>query len=175
MEALLVPPGDAKSVWLGGLGVVFKIRGEQTGGAFSVVEHPVEPGILVPPHMHTREDEFSYVLEGEVGARIGDQEFKATTGSYIFKPRGVPHTFWNPGPKPARLIEFICPGGMEKYFEEVVELIHSGGSPEGSEHRALMARYGHTGDGMQWVPELMKKYRLRLVGTPAPQTQAAGR
>ncbi len=70
-----------------------------------------------------------------------------------------------PGPNPARLIEFICPGGMEKYFEEVVKLIQSDGSPEGPEHRALMARYGHTGAGMEWVPELMKKCGLRIVGT----------
>ncbi len=165
MTTLLIPPGDTKSVWLGGLGVVFKLSGEETGGIFSVVEHPVDPGILVPPHMHTRVDEFSYVLEGEIGVRIGDQEFKAETGSYIFKPRNLPHTFWNPGSQRARLIEFIVPGGFEKYFEELEKLIGTGAKPGGPEHQALEARYGNTSEGMQWVPELIAKHHLRLVGS----------
>ncbi len=166
MVALLIPPGDARAVWLGGLGVVYKIRAEETGGLFSVVEHPIEPGRLVPPHMHSREDEFSYVLDGEIGVRIGDQELTAGQGSYIFKPRGVPHTFWNASGKPARLIEFIVPGGMETYFEEVKKLIESGAKPGGDEHVALNTRYGHTNDGMQWIPELMQKDGVRLIGAP---------
>ncbi len=165
MGTILIPPGDAKSVWLGGIGVVFKISGEETGGLFSVVEHPIEPGRLVPPHMHTREDEFSYVLEGEIGARIGDQEFTAEKGSYIYKPRNVPHTFWNASSRPARLIEFIIPGGMETYFEELLKIIKAGARPGGKEHEELNSRYGHTNDGMQWIPELMAKYKLRIIGT----------
>src|SRR5215470_11871042 len=119
MLPLLISASDAKSVWLGGMGVVFKLAGTETGGLFSVVEHPIEPGRLVPPHMHTREDELSYVIEGEIGARIGDQELKAGPSSYVYKPRNVPHTFWNAGPKPARLVELIAPAGFEKYFEEM--------------------------------------------------------
>ena len=88
-------------VHLGGIGVHYKIPGEATGGAFSIVEHPVEPGVLVPPHVHTREDEFSFVIEGEIGVRIGDRVFTAGPGAYVVKPRGVPHTFWNCGPAPA--------------------------------------------------------------------------
>ncbi len=164
MSALLIAPGDAKAIWLGGLGVVFKISGEETGGLFAVVEHPIEPGRLVPPHMHTKEDEFSYVLEGEIGARIGDEELKAGPGSYIYKPRGVPHTYWNAGPKPARLIEFISPAGFEKYFEELVKLFSTGAPPGGKEHTELRSRYGETNDGMDWVPELTAKYGLKLIG-----------
>ncbi len=161
---VLLPPGDTRTVWLGGLGVVFKISGDETGGLFSVVEHPIKSGTLVPPHMHTREDELSYVLEGEIGARIGDQEFSAEPGSYIFKPRGIPHTFWNATTSPARLIEFISPAGMEKFFAEVAELIRQGGLPGGKEHRELRERYGQTNDGFEWVPELIKKYGLRPPG-----------
>ncbi len=165
MKGLLVSPGDARAVSLGGLGVVYKLTAGETEGRLAVLEHPIEPGILVPPHMHTREDELSYVLEGEIGARIGDQEFQAPAGSYVFKPRGVPHTFWNAGSQPARLIEFIVPGGMESYFEEVVTLIKGGATPSGPEHRALQASYGHTGDGMEWIPGLVARYHLRLVGS----------
>ncbi len=164
MKAIVVPPGDARSVWLGGIGVVFKVSGQETGGQFSVVEHPIEPGRLVPPHMHTREDEFSYVLEGEIGVRIGDQIFQACQGSYIYKPRGIPHTFWNAGVKPARLIEFITPADFEKYFKEFAELFQSGGPPDRAKHRELHARYGVKEESMDWIPELTAKYGLKLLG-----------
>ncbi len=164
MDAYCIPPGDARSVMLAGIGVVFKISGAETGGAFTVVEHPIQPGVLVPPHRHTREDEFSYVLEGEIGVRIGDQIFQAGPGSYVYKPRNIPHTFWNSGPKPARLIEFITPSGMENYFEELSALIHSGGPFDHDKFLELISRYGHTEDGMQWVPELVAKYGVKFPG-----------
>lgn len=68
-QRIVMEPDEGETVWLGGLGVIFKIAAEETGGAFAVVEHPIEPGRLVPPHIHEREDELSYVLEGEIGAR----------------------------------------------------------------------------------------------------------
>ena len=72
---MTIGPTEGEHVQIGpGLGVVFKIEGHETGGAFSIVEHPIKPRALVIPHVHEREDEFSYVLEGEIGARIGDQE-----------------------------------------------------------------------------------------------------
>ncbi len=100
-ERVVITPEEGKSVSLGALGVIHKISGRDTGGSFSVVEHPMEPGTLgALPHTHTNEDEYSFVLEGEVGVLIGDDEYRATPGTYILKPRGVPHTFWNPGPIP---------------------------------------------------------------------------
>ena len=97
---IVVKPGEGHSVSLGGMGVVFKVPGTATGGAFAVVEHPIEPGRLVPPPVHLREDEYSYVLEGTIGARVGDKEVMVGPGSYVIKPRGVMHTFWNAGPGP---------------------------------------------------------------------------
>jgi hypothetical protein len=85
--------------------VVFKVSGVDTGGAFAVVEHPIEPGRLVPPHVHLHEDEYSYVLEGTIGARLGDHEVVAGPGSYLFKPRGLMHTFWNAGPASSTAVE----------------------------------------------------------------------
>jgi mannose-6-phosphate isomerase-like protein (cupin superfamily) len=105
---IVVKPGEGRSVWLGGMGVVYKVSGADTGGAFAVVEHPVEPGRLVLPHVHRHEDEYSYVLEGTIGARVGDREVVAGPGSYLIKPRGLMHTFWNAGPGPARLLEIIA-------------------------------------------------------------------
>jgi len=164
MPALLIPPGEARSVSLGGLGVVFKISSEETGGRFSVVEHRIDPGGIVHPHRRTKEDEFSCVLEDEVGLRIGRQEFQAGAGSYVFKPRGVPHGFWNPGPKPTGLIEFMAPAGVEKYLEKVDRLIRSGATPGGKEPLELNSRFGQTTDGMEWIPELLSKYHVRLAG-----------
>jgi hypothetical protein len=81
MSKLVVIPSEGKSISLGGLGVVFKLSGEDTGGSFAVVEHPIEPGRLVWPHIHTREDEYSYVLEDVIGARVGDQEVPVGQGA----------------------------------------------------------------------------------------------
>jgi oxalate decarboxylase/phosphoglucose isomerase-like protein (cupin superfamily) len=75
----------------------------------------------VLPHVHQYEDEYSYVLEGIIGARVGDREIVAGRGSYVIKPRGLMHTFWNPGPGPARLLEVIAPAGFETYFVELAE------------------------------------------------------
>src|SRR5246127_5243901 len=68
-----IPSSEGKLVSMGGIGVKFKITGEETGHAFSIVEHPLEPRTLVPPHLHHDTDEYSYVVEGEFGARIGDE------------------------------------------------------------------------------------------------------
>jgi quercetin dioxygenase-like cupin family protein len=118
-----VAPGGGTLVDLGGLGVHFKLRGELTGGSFAIVEHPIEPGILVDPHVHRNEDEMSFVLDGRIWARVGDHEVEAVTGSYVWKPRGVLHTFWNPGPEPARILEIISPAGFERLFEQVAALL----------------------------------------------------
>ncbi len=117
--------------------------------------------MLVPPHTHTHthEDEFSYVLEGEVGARVGDQEVLAKPGSYIIKPRGVPHTFWNAGTKPARLLEIISPAGFEKYFVEMSEMMRSDGTPDVEKIAEIANRYGLSYE-MDWISELVRKYNL---------------
>jgi mannose-6-phosphate isomerase-like protein (cupin superfamily) len=123
-DDLVLPPDQGRMVWIAGLGVRFIIGGDQTGGRFSVVEHPLKPGALgAPLHTHSREDEFSFILEGELGVQIGDREFVATPGMLVFKPRAIPHTFWNKGPQLARLLELICPAGFERYFAEVAEVM----------------------------------------------------
>lgn len=131
---------------------------------FSIVEHPIEPGVLAaPPHTHTNEDEFSFVLEGEIGVRIGDEEFRATEGGCVSKPRGVPHTFWNPGTDPATVIEIISPAGFEAYFDELEELLSTGEEPDLNELGALGERYGLTYH-MELVPELVERHDVQLPG-----------
>ena len=110
----VVLPGEGRAGGLApGVGVVFKIDGEDTGGALSIVEHPFAVGALVPPHVHTLEDEYSIVLEGEIGFRSNDREVVLGAGGYIVKPRGEVHAMWNAGSVPARMIEVISPAGFE--------------------------------------------------------------
>ncbi len=163
MSKFVIPAGEGKSIWLGPpntIGVDYKLDEQQTGGSFSLIEHPIGAGILAPPHIHTREDEFSYVLEGEIGARIGDEVVHATAGCYVMKPRNIWHTFWNPGRRPARIIEIISPSGFEKFFEELAAMTQEG-PPTPEALGRLASMYGLT-FSMDWVPELKAKYGLKL-------------
>jgi len=165
MPGYLVTPDEGRTVWLGqpgvDLGVTFKVGGEATGSAFSIVEHPVPPGALARPHTHTREDEYSYILEGEIGARIGDEVVLATVGCYVLKPRGIPHAFWNAGPRPASILEIISPPGFEKYFAELSGLLSHGGPPGMAAMARLSEDYGLTYHP-EWIPELVEKYGLNV-------------
>ena len=117
--AKVVGPRDGKAGFLGSIGVRFMIDGEEAGGGFSLVEHPMSARALAAPlHRHTREDEYSYVLEGRVGALLGDEVLVAGPGDLIFKPRNQWHTFWNAGDAPARILEIISPAGFERFFAE---------------------------------------------------------
>jgi mannose-6-phosphate isomerase-like protein (cupin superfamily) len=121
-EPRLVGPGDGKAVDLGSLGVRFMVWSEESGGGFSLVEHPIPPRTLAAPlHRHSNEDEYSYVLEGQMGALLGDAVVHADAGTLIFKPRDQWHTFWNAGDGPCRILEIISPGGFERLFEEAAE------------------------------------------------------
>src|ERR671911_415704 len=120
----LVGPRDGKAGSLGSIGVRFMIDTEEThAGGFSLVEHPMPPRALAAPlHRHSREDEYSFVLEGRMGALLGDEVAVGDPGDLIFKPRGQWHTFWSAGDTPARLLEIISPAGFEQYFAELVSL-----------------------------------------------------
>jgi mannose-6-phosphate isomerase-like protein (cupin superfamily) len=118
----IIGPKDGKFVDLQSVGVRFMIWGAETGGTFSLVEHPIPPRTLVAPlHLHTREDEYSYVLEGRMGALLGDDVVYAEPGDLVFKPRNQWHTFWNAGDTTCRLLEIISTAGFEHFFKELGE------------------------------------------------------
>jgi quercetin dioxygenase-like cupin family protein len=142
-----------------GIGVVFKLDGEDTGGALSVVEHPFEVGALVPPHIHTREDEYSMVLEGEIGFRSGDREAVLGPGGYITKPRGELHAMWNAGRTPARMLEIISPAGFEGFFREFADRVVQG-PPDFDEVVRIAARYGLEFAAADWLPDVIARYGL---------------
>ena len=160
----VVQPGEGRAGGLApGVGVVFKLGPEDTGGALSVVEHPFAVGALVPPHVHTREDEFSIVLEGRIGFRSEDQEVVLGAGGYIVKPRGEVHAMWNAGTTPARMIEIISPPGFENFFHDLVDITDV--APPAPEQRAeLSERYGLPFAQPEWLDEIVERYGL----TPPP-------
>jgi quercetin dioxygenase-like cupin family protein len=125
----------------GPFGVESLLKGEDTDGRFALVEHPIAPHALAGPmHVHAHEDEYSYVLEGEVGFQVGDEVFSAGPGQLVAKPRGIWHGFWNAGDKPARVLELISPAGFENYFVELAPLLQPERDLEGMAR--VQAKYG---------------------------------
>jgi len=123
--ATIIGPADGRSGDLGSLGVRFMVSGAQSGGGFSLVEHPIAPrGLAAPLHRHTHEDEYSYVLEGRMGADLGGEIVVAEAGDLVFKPRAQWHTFWNAGDEPCRILEIISPAGFEDYFAALLDRAH---------------------------------------------------
>jgi len=161
----VVGPRDGKAGFLGSIGVRFMIDGSEAGERFSLVEHPMGPRALAAPlHRHTREDEYSYVTEGRVGALLGDDVVIGEPGDLIYKPRDQWHTFWNAGDEPARLLEIVSPAGFEHFFEELVDL---GGVANASPETLanLNERYGLEMDP-QTVPGLVERFDLVFPGEP---------
>jgi quercetin dioxygenase-like cupin family protein len=160
----VVQPGEGRTGGLApGVGVVFKIGGADTGGALSIVEHPFAVGALVPPHVHHLEDEYSIVLEGEIGFRSEDREVVLGAGGYIIKPRGEVHAMWNAGSTRARMIEIISPAGFERFFEELSEMT-AVGRPDPADIAALGQRYQLPFAQPAWLPDVVARYNL----TPMP-------
>ncbi len=157
----IVGPDEVRDGFLGSIGVRFLVDGHETGEGFSLVEHPMSPRALAAPlHLHTREDEYSFVLEGRMGALLGDEVVEAGPGELVFKPRNQWHTFWNAGDDACRILEIISPAGFEHFFRELSDL---GGAIQADpdELIALAARYGHE-FRLDSVPELLERFGLRI-------------
>jgi mannose-6-phosphate isomerase-like protein (cupin superfamily) len=155
--ARILGPAEGKAGTLAAIGVRFMIGGGDTGDRFALVEHPMPPRALAAPlHRHTWEDEYSFVLEGAMGAVLGDEVVYAGAGDLVFKPREQWHTFWNAGDEPCRILEIISPAGFERYFDELVDLA---GPRTPSTIEPICARYGLE---MQFesVPDLVAKHGL---------------
>jgi mannose-6-phosphate isomerase-like protein (cupin superfamily) len=161
LSARVVGPQDGKAGFLGSIGVRFMIDGADAGERFSLVEHPMPPRALAAPlHRHNREDEYSYVLEGRMGALLGEDVLEAGPGDLVFKPRDEWHTFWNAGDEPARILEIISPAGFEQFFDEVVEM---GGAAQADpeEMAALCGRY-ELDMQPESIPGLLERFDLRM-------------
>ena len=163
--AKVVGPTDGAAGFLGSIGVRFMIDGLEAGERFSLVEHPMSARALAAPlHRHTNEDEYSFVIEGRMGALLGDEHIEAGPGDLVHKPRGQWHTFWNAGDEPCRILEIISPAGFERFFAELVAM---GGVAQAApeELGALCERYALEMDPDS-VPGLVERFNVRFPAEP---------
>lgn len=127
----------------------FLATGEETNGKYAQWEAIVPPGGGPPPHVHSREEEGFYILEGEITFQLGDQRVVATAGMFANMPVGTPHSFKNESPRPARMLISVAPAGLEEMFFEVGVPVAQGATsappPSKAEIEKLLAvapRYG---------------------------------
>ena len=154
-----IAPGEGKTVMLFGVRFSYKIESGDCGGSLAVLEVEIPARTLVKPHSHTREDEFTFVISGTVGARVGDRVLEAGPGAYLVKPRGIPHAMWNTGSGPATVAEILSPGGLEGYFEALAPILSEHRTPP--EYYQLADSYGITIQD-DWIPELESRYGVKL-------------
>ncbi|MGH2924247.1 MAG: cupin domain-containing protein [Solirubrobacterales bacterium] len=165
----IIGPDEGESTYLGSIGARFMAWTEETGGGFSMLEHPMPARRLAAPvHRHSREDEYSFVLEGTMGALLGDEVVYAKPGDLAFKPRNQWHTFWSAGDEPCRVLEIISPGGFEHFFAEFGEMLER---PDFTPEMLgpLGERYG-TEIRPETVPELCERFGLEF---PMPGADGA--
>ncbi len=144
MIGFSIGPGDSRSgepLRLLGETISIKVRGADTGGAFEIAEEITPPQGGPPLHLHKREDEWLYVLEGTFLFEMAGQQVKATAGASVFVPRGVPHTFQNVGEGPGRLLGVIAPAGIEQFFRALAKTCEHG-VPSASELAPLFQQHG---------------------------------
>jgi mannose-6-phosphate isomerase-like protein (cupin superfamily) len=143
------------TVYLFDLGTRYLVEGE----GFALVEHTLPPRALGSPlHRHTSEDEYSYVLEGRLGAQLGDDVVEAGPGELVRKPRGQEHAFWNAGDEPLRFLEIISPGRFAQYFRELAPVLALG-DHEGVQE--IAARYELEID-FSTIPVLAERHGLNV-------------
>jgi len=159
----LMNADERESVSIGGVEVTFRVSGRGTNDAYAVFEFRLEPGRLIPPHAHSREQEVSYVLEGELGVRVGERELSAKPGRIVVKPPHVTHALWNATTKPVHVLEVVSPAGFEQYFRELAEIHASHGFRDPRLVADLQDRYGLTASSA-WIPQLKAAHGLKLLG-----------
>lgn len=141
---IVVRPGEGRVIrHPSGAVINIKVRSKETSGSYSLLESVLPAGGRVPPHIHHREDEATYVLDGELTIQIGGSTIRAQAGSYVVVPRDVSQSFTNSGTTPCRFLTYFTPGGNEQFFEDADELAQAnkGGAPP-AEAKALHDRYG---------------------------------
>jgi mannose-6-phosphate isomerase-like protein (cupin superfamily) len=146
---------DGDIVYLFDLGTRYLVERE----GFALVEHTLPPrGLGAPLHRHANEDEYSYVLEGRLGAQLGDDVIEAGPGELVRKPRGQEHTFWNAGDEPLRFLEIISPGRFAHYFRELAPVL-AAGDQDGVQE--IAARYELEID-FSTIPMLAERHGLNV-------------
>ena len=157
--------GTSEWLSLGPISARILVPSQVTRGAFGLIESPIEAGVLAAPmHVHSKEDGWWYVLEGNFAAQIGDETIEAEPGAFVQAPRGIAHTYWNPGPGRASYLELFAPGGLEDYFRQIAGLLAEN-PPNIQRILELPASYGLE---LDWdsVAVLQTRHGIQLPGLP---------
>jgi quercetin dioxygenase-like cupin family protein len=154
-SATVIHPGPPP----GAPGLRHRVSAGLLGGTTSIHEGLLAPGELIPPHTHANEDQCIYVVSGTVHLEIGGEFIQAPAGTYVVKPRGVPHGFWNPGSAPALVLEITSPGGFDPYYHEMAAVT----SP--AQALAVQAKYGITFRG-DLAAQLISRHQLHVGHIP---------
>ena len=160
LEENVILIGPEEGAYLPVLDIAHKVTAEASGGSLKIEEWGLPPGEMIPPHTHASEDECSFVLEGEMMCYVGGEVVSAPQGSYVIKPRGVPHAFYNSGARTVRVMEILTPGdSFEGYFDEYEEIVSRQMSDE--EYRRARAELGGR-YGITWhderIPEVQASF-----------------
>lgn len=137
---VLLTAGEGGSVSLRATEVVFKVRGDNAGGA-SCLEFIAAPGFATGLHVHSKLEETFYVLDGEFELRAGEEVRRALPGSVMFVPPGVPHGFSNPTDARAKLLLVMSPADFDRYFVELANILARSGPPDSDAIGALRRKY----------------------------------
>jgi mannose-6-phosphate isomerase-like protein (cupin superfamily) len=139
--ATVVHPAQARPLLISGKPSVL-LESMAAGGSLCIFEQRVGPRILGMPHTHSYEDQVVYVVDGEIGHRIGDQDLFAEAGAVVFKPRGITHALFNRTDEPALILEITVPGRLLEYFDAVDALARSAERPSAETVNQLARQYG---------------------------------
>ena len=165
-QGLIRTPDEGKLViWPNGTRFLFQAVAEDTGGVLAVGTSTLPPGGAAPPHVHERNEESFYVLEGEITVGLGERTSRAPAGSFVFVPRGLVHSLRNEGGTPATLLAIITPAGLEGMFEELGHVFSAGGGPPDPAAIAAVRRKYASRD--ETPPE---EWARRFTAAPHPST-----
>ena len=162
MDPKIVRPDEAHQIRLNDTVFDYGLQAADTDGQLSVLQVTIPPKTLIKPHMHSREDEFTLIISGTVGVRLGTETTEEIpAGSWLAKPRGIPHAMWNVSDEPARILEMVLPGGLEGYFEAIAPVLKNHGPDWTKQYYALAEAHGlEILD--DWSDELKAKYGITL-------------
>jgi hypothetical protein len=135
-------PNEGELLVFGELTIVVRASAESTGGAFSLLEE-IPPLADTPLHVHARDDELFYVLDGTHVFRVGDEEFSAGPGGLVFAPRGIPHSQRRVVPGEGRIMAMTVPGGLDCFFRELAAA-HEAGTLGPDAYASASEKYGIT-------------------------------
>ena len=155
IDAVVRQADEGLALWTMGLLMTIRAASADTNGRLAAMEVLMPAEAAPPLHIHHKEDEVNYVLEGELTMRCGDRTWECGPGSFVFLPRGVPHAF-RPGPSGARMLAIVTPGGLENLYRTV-------GEP------AIERRIPDIAPNIAGWMGLAAEYGLELAGPPLPQ------